>query len=191
MTVLDRFFGSHRRAVLDAWRDEALQSYPVDTRAFLLREKDRFQNPVGATLATGLEAMLTGLLGGADREALADAADPVVRVRAVQDFSPAAAVGFVFGLKDAARKALGELAATGDGQRAFAELDRRVDVLALAVFERYVACREQVFAIRAGELRRQTSALLERAQRQGGEGASGSGQQPGPESTSSEGGAQA
>ncbi len=153
---------ARRSAVLGLWWEMVLAGYPTDTRSFLVREKDRFQNPVGATLRSGLEDALDGLLAGAGEAELGQAVQGIVRVRAVQDISDRDALAFVFAVKQAARAALGEDAETERGRRELDELGTAVDRLALVAFACYVRCREEIFSIRTRELQRRTASLLRR-----------------------------
>lgn len=156
---------SRRAAILGRWNRLAMEVYPEDSSGFLRREKDRFQNPVGATTARALEELVEGLLARRPPAELEPALDLIVRIRAVQDIPPSRAMGFVFLLKRAVREELGETTA-GDGPGAdLAELDAAIDGLGLAAFDLYVGCREQIYQLRAGELRRSTAKLLERAER--------------------------
>jgi hypothetical protein len=163
-----------RDAILDRWIESVIVGYPEDTARFLRRQADRFANPVGASLRDGLAEVLDGVLAGADPGALEPALDRVIRVRAVQDLSPAAAVGFVFELKRLLREGL------GDGQAsstvALAEIESSVDRAALTAFEVYMRCREQVWAIRNAEVKNLSVGIMERvaewsARREAGEDA--------------------
>jgi hypothetical protein len=151
-----------REALAERWAELIFASYPPLTARFLEQERDRFRNPVGSTVKAELARLMDGLLSGADRESLAAPLDAIVRVRAVQDFSPTAAVRFVFQLK----QAVGELLAEEDRHaplEQLLELHGRLDELALQAFEIYAGCREQIFAIRAREATAHTYSLLKRA----------------------------
>ena len=145
-----------RDRVLERWRALVVASYPPDTARLLLTEKDRFANPVGHALSTGMEAIYDGLVAGVDAEDMARRLDGIVRVRAVQEFKPSEALSFVFLLKRAVRDVPG-------APDRIPDLDARIDGAALVAFDLYVACREKVYEIRANEVRRRTWKLLERA----------------------------
>jgi hypothetical protein len=151
-----------REALAERWAELIFASYPPLTARFLEQERDRFRNPVGSTVKAELARLVDGLLSGADRESLAAPLDAIVRVRAVQEFSPTAAVRFVFHLKQAVNEILPE-----EDRRASLEqllaLHGRLDELALQAFEIYAGCREQIFAIRAREATARTYSLLKRA----------------------------
>jgi hypothetical protein len=132
-----------RRAIVEQWFARAAETYPSQTARFLMGEKDQFRNPVGHALRDGLAILLQQLLGDMDLAHIEPALDAIVRIRAVQDFPPSQAVGFVFLLKQILR----ELPAGEE----VAGLDRRIDQLALMAFDKYMQCREQVAQIRAEE----------------------------------------
>ena len=137
---------SVEQAILQRWIERTLKSYPEGTLTFLGGEQDPFRNPVGHTLRENLAALLHELMGTMNRESVARALDPLVRMRAVQNFSPADALRFVFGLRQAVFEVSG---AVPDS------LQSRIDELALMAFDQYMSCREQIFELRAKELRRQ------------------------------------
>jgi hypothetical protein len=79
----------------------------------------------------------------------------VVRLRAVQDFTPGEAVGFLFLLKGILRDVLGATGGQLGGPPGPIEaLEDRIDRLVLLGFDRYAACREQMAEIRVNEARR-------------------------------------
>ncbi len=104
---LGALIASRRPAILGRWRDEIASTYHPDAARFLSREKDRFANPVGWAIEHCTEAVLDQVAGAMDPDAVKEALDPIIRIRAVQDMSPSMAVAFVFGLKTAARDELG------------------------------------------------------------------------------------
>lgn len=116
------------------------------------------------------------------------ALDDLIRLRAVQDFTPSQAVGPLFLLKDILRSALldpwipqnrrqdGPVRPRGtpprpsvrrrDSGRLFLG-GGRLDSLALLALDLYAADRERIFRMRVDEVKRAQSSLLRWAQRQG------------------------
>ena len=70
------------------WLERTLASYPSQTAGFLRNEKDRFRNPVGNTLKEGLATLLDEITGEMDTAKIRPALESIVRLRAVQDFTP-------------------------------------------------------------------------------------------------------
>jgi len=163
--MLEKFLAANKATILKRWFELILDTYPPDSRKFFGTQKNRFSNPVGANLSEGLEGLLDGLVHGVDSEseAFSDFLDKIVRIRAVQEFSPANAVGFIFLLKTAVRE---NLAKEIHDQRMLEELlefESRIDGLALVAFNIYMQCRETIFEMRATEIRSRVSRILERA----------------------------
>jgi hypothetical protein len=161
MKLLD-ILRERREAVADRWRELVFETYPPQAVAFLRRERDGFRNPVGATIRQAIGELAEGLIGGADAGALAGPLDALVRMRAVQGFSPGETVGFVFlfrrALGDVLRDVL-EKAPAGE----LLELYARLDAMALLAWDRHATCREKVSEIRAREATARTYSLLKRA----------------------------
>lgn len=141
---------ARRSAVLERWLQEVLATYPPDSARLLAGVADPFGNPVGHTLRAGLARLFDALAAGRAADELAAAADGIVRIRAVQEFPPSAAVGFVHALRGILRD---ELAGAGISDAERAALDAGVDRMALAAFDVYMRCREKIFEIRVRELR--------------------------------------
>jgi hypothetical protein len=152
----------HRVAILERWFEDVIDNYPDETGKFLKEQSDPFANPVGAGLHQGLSEILDGLVNSVNPVELEASLDLVVRVRAVQEFTPAEAVDFVFRLKSIVREMLGDRRKTDHEE--WAEFDHSIDRLASLAFDVYMRCREQMWAIRAKEIRTQSLGILERMQ---------------------------
>ena len=93
-----------KKEVIKKWVDRVLSTYASPD--FFKTQKDRIANPVGSNIAEGLRDIYELLLAGAESEGFNEPLDRVVRIRAVQDFSPSQAVSFMFMLKDVVRAEL-------------------------------------------------------------------------------------
>jgi hypothetical protein len=149
-----------RDEILGRWIDTIFDGYPEETAKFLRSKSDRFANPVGAGLREGLAELLDGLIEGVEPDELESAVDRVIRVRAVQGFSPSEAVGFVFDLKALLRETVG--GTSGEAGGWLVTFDNRIERLGLFAFDVYMRCREQMWAIRAREIRNQSVGIMER-----------------------------
>jgi hypothetical protein len=168
--VLRDVLQAHRSEALDRWRGFLLDSYPEEAARFFRREKDRFKNPVGQSIHRATETLFDGVLLERNAEGVPEALESLVRIRAVQDFSPSEAVAFVFLLKRAVREVLAGTSEERSPEAALSDLDARVDALALAAFETYTRCREELFEIRIRSSQRRVAVLLERYGREVPEG---------------------
>jgi len=131
----------------------------------LKKEKDRFVNPVGYTISQEIGALYDELLQGINSDKLAACLDNIIRIRAVQDFSPSQTVAFIFLLKKAIRE---ELTSEIKENRVFEELlefEARIDKLVLLAFDIYMKCREKVFEIRVNEAKAERERVLKLLER--------------------------
>ena len=88
----------------------------------------------------------------------------MIRIRAVQNFTPSEAVAFIFQLKKIVRHALGSelLLRTGITEELVA-FESAVDDLALFSFDLYMQCREGIYEIKAKEATNMTFRLFQQA----------------------------
>lgn len=159
--MLERLLEGKKPEILKKWRDSLVDTYPLDARRFLSRFDDQFGNPVGYTIARAIEVFCDELLGEFKPEVFASQLDEIVRIRAVQDFSPAQAIGFIFSLKRIVREQIEE-ELTSEEIKELYELDSRIDALALMAFNKYVECREKVYDVRLNEMRNLSMKMIER-----------------------------
>jgi hypothetical protein len=149
----DRFF--------EEWLACTIGTYPEQTRRLLREGRDSFRNPVGHTLDASLRGLTEELFGGFDRARVTAWLDAVVHLRAVQDFSPADAVGFVALARHAANRVSGH-GSPGLGPGALDVLGARTDEMVVIAADLLSRCREEMRAIGARAAHRRLF-VLERA----------------------------
>lgn len=161
---LKDFLTEHKSAIQKKWFDNVVETYPSETSNFLKKQKAQFTNPVGYTLAEGLEHLFESLLKGMLPEDVKQYLDSVVRIRAIQEFAPSEAVAFIFRLKKVIRQELGpeNLKQQGIAEE-LATFDSAIDDLALYAFDLYMKCREKIYELKANEARNMTFRLLQQA----------------------------
>ncbi len=152
-----------RVSVVRKWCNLVLETYPEQSRKFLKKQKDRFANPVGRTIVEGIESIYDELLHEANSDKISLYLDNIIRVRAVQDFSPSRSINFVFGLKRIIREALKEEILQGDISKELLAFESRIDGLALLCFDIYSQCRQRLSDIRVNEVKNQSARLLKMA----------------------------
>jgi hypothetical protein len=160
---LENILEQKKPSILKKWFDLILQTYPADTSKFLKTQKDPFNNPVGGTFSRGLEALFDVLLKGMDEETVASFLDPIIRIRAVQGFSPSQAVSFIFSLKQVLRETVHDEIKDGPSLKEQLQFESKIDELGLLAFNIYVECREKIYQLKANELRKRTFSAFERA----------------------------
>jgi hypothetical protein len=153
-----------KSAILKKWFDAVAETYPDNTASFLKKQKAQFTNPVGYTLSEGLEGLFDALLKGMIPDTVKLFLDSIVRIRAIQDFTPSEAVSFVFLLKKIIRQELGNEVLQQPGMNEeLTALDSSIDDLALYSFDIYIKCREKIYELKANEARNMTFRLLQQA----------------------------
>jgi hypothetical protein len=130
-------------AILEQWLASAVAAYGEGVAPLAAAERDPFRNPVGATLRRQLAALVDEVVGNMDAAAIDAALEPIIAVRAIQELTLPQAVGFVFALRGILRREL--------PRRDAAELDARIDALALSAFGQFVRRREQLAELRFNE----------------------------------------
>jgi hypothetical protein len=103
---LEKLLSEQSSTILKRWLQLILETYPSDTQRFLKKQKDQFANPVRDTISKEIKNIYRELLQGIDREKVSPSLDRIIRIRAVQDFSPSQAIFFVFLLKKVIREVL-------------------------------------------------------------------------------------
>ncbi len=152
-----------REVILRRWFDVIIKTYPEETSRFLQKEKDQFANPVGHAISEGISGVYEQLFGEIQPEEVTPFLDRVIRIRAIQEFTPSQAIGFMFLLKDVIRQELGEEIQKAGIAKQLVEIESKIDKLALMAFDIYMQCREKIYELKATEMRNMTYKLLERA----------------------------
>jgi hypothetical protein len=160
---LEKLLEKNKAAIAKKWFNLAAQSYAVDTAEFLKSKTDSFANPVGATMLTGLDGILDQLIHTMDLQTLNSHLDSIIRIRAVQDFSPSQATAFILSLKKVLREYYAKELQDSGLAAEFVELEFKIDQICLMAFDIYMQCREKVYQIRANETRNRTFRAFERA----------------------------
>ena len=156
---LEALLEEKREIILGRWFQLIAETYPEVTSGFLGNQKDRFRNPVGYAITRSTGFIYDQVVSGMDADRLLDALDGIIRIRSVQDFTPAEAVGFVFQLKSVVREVLDPQIRAGEKRDGLAELDSRIDRVALLAFEKYTECREHLHGVRNREIQRRAANL--------------------------------
>jgi len=160
---LEKLLEKRRSAILGRWTQLILETYPINTQRFLKKQKDQFSNPVGYTISKEVKNLYEELLQGIDSARVSPIIERIIRVRAIQDFSPSKAVAFIFLLKRVIREELEKEIQENQVFDEFLMLESSLDDLALLAFDIYMECREKIYEIRANEAKNQVSGLLRRA----------------------------
>lgn len=153
---LQQFLAEEKGEILPRWISAVLDSYPADAARIFKREQDRFANPVGRCADEALTRLYDLLFASGatpDFDQVGPVLEEFVKIRAVQDFSPSAAVAFVFALKKIVRAACDAKDAPTVTVAEWQDLEELLDRVAGMVFDLYMACRERLYQTRIQEIR--------------------------------------
>jgi hypothetical protein len=163
MRKIEEILSRKKAEIVKRCFDLTVEAYPVEASLLLKREKDRFLNPVGFTIRSEIENIFDEVAGAMDPKRLADSLTNIIRIRAVQNFTPSEAISFVYLLKRSIREELGAKTTWDVGRGTWdekstpeigwAELDGRIDRVALLAFDVYTQCREKIHEIRMKEIK--------------------------------------
>jgi len=162
-TGLGKILEKNKAAIAKKWFNLAAQTYALDTAQFLKSKADPFANPVGSTMLTGLDGILDQLIHTMDPQILNSHLDSIIRIRAIQDFTPSQATAFILSLKKVLREYLAKELQASRLAAEFIEFESKIDQICLMAFDIYIQCREKVYQISANETRNRTFRAFERA----------------------------
>jgi hypothetical protein len=152
-------FRNYREKIVNRWIEYTLSTY--NSTEFLSKEKNKFANPIGAAVSESLDRLFVVLSTGGDPEEIKAPVDTLMRVRAVQEFTPAQAVAPLNAVKHITREIF---AADKERSRFVQELydfEFAVDLAVLAAFDIYMESRERLYKVRIAEIKSGSSILTD------------------------------
>ncbi len=160
---LEKLLSDRKGEIVDRWFNAVIDTYAPETARIFKSRGNRFANPVAASTLDSLQEVFSGLLQAADTTQLATALDPLVRIRAVQNFTPSQATGFIFTLKTIIRNILRHELRTPRLADQLPPFEKKIDDLALTAFDVYMQCREKIYDLKAGQERNSVYRAFARA----------------------------
>ena len=152
---LKQIVKKNKALFIKEWFQATIDTYPAESARILGKKSNRFDNPIGAVTQETIEDVLNLILEDFNQEKLEKVLDPIIRIRAVQSFSASEAVSFVFALKRIGEKII--------DAGLIREFDKIVDQIALASFNAYMKCKQEIFLLKATESKRRIHSAFERA----------------------------
>jgi len=150
--------------ILDRWIDRVLATYPAGGVDALKKQKDRFANPLGHSISHALTAVYKHFCHDTALDPVLSALEDLIRIRAVQDFSPSEAVAFLYlfkeVVKDENKRTKGDASLGLDEWIAF---EKKVDTISFRVFDMYMASRERIYKVRINEIQRGSHIITDNA----------------------------
>ncbi len=156
---LRKLLENKKREIVDRWVKAIHNSYPAQTAEFLKKEPNKFANPLGSTIQETVFPLFDQLCGDRNPVELKRLLDNLVRIRSVQEFSPASAVQVIFFLKDAVRQELLKDIEKSGLWRDYLDFESEIDRFASLAFDVYMECRERIWRIKMDDLMKRPEML--------------------------------
>jgi hypothetical protein len=149
--------------IVKKWLKEILDTYPAETSRFLQKEKDRFHNPLGYTISQEIKVLYDELFHVKNSDKLFTSLDNILKIKAVQEFSPSQAITFIYLLKKVIRKECITSIRKDNLFEELLEVENKIDKIALYSFDIYMKYRERLYKIKVNEVKRGVSSFLKRS----------------------------
>ena len=160
---LKKLLEQNKSAIVNQWFERVVKTYAPDTAQFLKNQKDSFSNPIGSALSRGLPVIFDQLLAGPEMETVKTFLDPIIRIRAVQNYSPSQATAFILILKNIIRDILKDELNDSRITNELLEFELQIDALSLASFDMYMACKEKIYDLKNNLEKNKIHRAFERA----------------------------
>jgi len=151
--MLKESLKNKRSLIVKEWIQSIIETYPVVTSKFLGRQKNRFANPVGFTIAQCVEKLFDQIIDDKNIEEIKTTLLDLIKIRAVQNFTPAEAVGFVFSLKLILRSMFEKEISNKNSFKELLNIESKIDCAAIGAFDLYMEAKEKIFQIKVNEIK--------------------------------------
>jgi len=144
------------------WQKAIIDTYPKDAGRFLSINKSQFGNPIGFSLQNDLPKIYNELIGDMNTDILNSSIEAIIKIRAVQDFTPTEASGFINLLKIiiiSETKAMMTDKAFADS---YFDFDNRITQIIGIAFEKYLEMKLKLSEIQIREVKSRNERMMER-----------------------------
>jgi len=148
-----------RSSIIKGWTARIFDTYASETSGFLSKDKDQFSNPVGFTISTGAEKIVDEIISDRNLTSIKLHLIDILKIRAVQEFTPSEAVGFIYLLKDVIHHEFAEELKNEPISTELKDLYSFIDQMVLVAIDIYLELRETVYRIRLKELRNKSTSI--------------------------------
>lgn len=158
---LEKHLNDKQSKLVENWIASVIATYPANSVKFFKDTKDPFANPVGSTIKRSIDLLFTEVIKQKmDPAAVNEAMDPIIRLRAVQEFTPSKAVSFIFTIKHLLRKEFTKQLKDESVGRFLSDVESNVDEMILIAFDIYGKCREKIYLLRINQAKNSLKKLL-------------------------------
>ena len=159
--MLQQFLEQNRDTISKKWIDQTFLTYQPEMVRFLKGKKNQFANPVRNTILTSLEKIYDGILISKITDEFYPELEDIIKLRAVQDFSPSNALSFLFSFKKIVREEIEKMDEDVSSSKELQNFNDKIDALIRLSFDIYSKCRSKIYEIRINEIKSQTKRAFE------------------------------
>jgi hypothetical protein len=159
--MLTDLLKTKRSSIIKNWTTRIFDTYASETSSFLSKDKDQFSNPVGFTISANAEKIVDEIISVRDLTSIKILLIDILKIRAVQDFTPSEAVGFINPLKDVIKNELKNDLHDDLLFHELIDLYLFLDQVTLVAFDIYSELRETVYRIRLKEHRNKPASVVQ------------------------------
>ena len=163
---LNKLLSDRKKEILKKWQQEIFQIYPADAIRFLTSETDQFNNPVGYSVREYSSSLFTEIMSENEisAEKITPMLDEMIRIRAVQDYSPSDALKYLYDLKKViAIEVKDTMEPDNNLYYELVTLYNKIDKVILIAFDIYSKCRDKLSEIKVQTAKNQVSGILRRS----------------------------
>ena len=153
MEMIKKSILQKKDVILRNWIQSIFDTYPVETSSFLGEQKNQFSNPVGHIISDAAKNIFESILNGNQDLEIKIFLNDIIKVRAVQNFLPSEAAGFILSLKNIIREELSQEIREEIHFNEFWKIGIEIDKVALIAFDLFMEAREKIFQLRINEIK--------------------------------------
>jgi hypothetical protein len=133
-----------KNRILERWFQRFLEEHAEATASFLMKQTDRFENPVAFAFRAAAEDICQALIE--DRDVDRNTLEYAMKIKAVQGSDPSSGVHFIRLLKETVREASMDSVDSVDSVPIsdFEDLDYRIDRIAVIASEMFMNNRAKI-----------------------------------------------
>lgn len=153
MCMINELLNKKKQTIVNNWIEIIFNSYPVEAANFLKLKKNQFDNPIGYTITTNAKKIFEELISGQNFNTITLLLNDIIKINAVQSFSPSQAVAFLLELKKIIRSEIQAELTEKTISDELVNFELLIDQIVLLGFDLYMESREKVFKIRVNEIK--------------------------------------
>ncbi|MCD6586295.1 MAG: RsbRD N-terminal domain-containing protein [Desulfobacteraceae bacterium] len=157
----EQYLKKNKQKLVEKWIAAVIATYPADAVKFFNNTNDPFANPVGSTIKRSIGLLFAQVVKKKmEPTAVKEALDLIIRLRAVQEFTPSQAISFIFTIKHLFQKSLNKYRPDKGVDLFLEDVASNVDELILFAVDIYGKYREKIYLLRINQGKESLKKLL-------------------------------